>query len=291
MIAWLVGAALAVSPVAIVVSDDVPAYEDPAVAAQRLIGDRGAIYRLHGREADGAAVGARLAADPPEVVLAFGAKAAWIARKAIPDTPLVYASIRDPARYGVVGAQTTGVEMGVAPETFLSQFAAFFPADRSIGLVLGPGTSTEQESALTRAGAEVGVGLIPIRVGGVSDVRRALHRAPPLDALWLVPDVDLLAPTTWRTLIEESQRRKVPLLVDTAVLVRAGGAFAVVPDPQAIATAAVGQVERVLSGELPQNLAIVTAEGRLVVVNNAALDSIGAEFDPLLRDFVDVFLQ
>jgi ABC-type uncharacterized transport system substrate-binding protein len=181
--------------------------------------------------------------------------------------------------------------MGVAPETVLSQVDAFFPEARAIGLLVGPSTSPESEAALTRAAGEVGVTLSVVRVSAAREVRGALHQAPALDALWLVPDTDLLSATTWRTVLDETWRRKIPLLVDTAVLVRAGGAFAVVPDPAAVASAAIGQIERILQGERPSDLGVVTAEGRLVAVNNRALDAIDVGFDPLLRDFVDLFMQ
>jgi putative tryptophan/tyrosine transport system substrate-binding protein len=288
--ALLALAAAAAPPVAVVVSDDVPAYAQPAEAALAALADRASAWRIRGRELDGNAVGARLAADPPEVVLAFGAKAAWIARRYLPDTPLVYAGVRDPARYGVVGSRVTGVQMGVAPETFLSQFVSFFPDAGTIGVLLGPGTSAERERALTRAAEEVGVKLVPQRVAAAREVRGALHRAPALDALWMIPDTTLLSPNTWRSVLEETQRRRIPLLVDTTVLVRAGGAFAVVPDPDAVAAAAVAQVERLLAGELPSDVEVATAEGRLVAVNVRALEQVGADFDPLLRDFVDVLV-
>ncbi len=288
--AWI-GAALAGTPIAVVISDDIAAYEEPVDSFLADVDGQTTVYRLHGREAEATAVSARLVADPPQVVFAVGAKAAWTARRALPQVPIVYAAVRDPARYGIAGTMVTGVTMTVPPETTLSQFVAFFPDAKQIGVVAGPALGADAEADLVRAAGDVGVTLEILRVAAARDVRGALHGARDIDALWLLPEVDLLTATAFRTLLEEARRRQLPLMVDTPTLVRAGATFAVVPDPVGVGQQAAGMVQVILDGAYPSDIEPEAPLGRKVALNRRALEQAGLVFDPLLADFVDILVQ
>ncbi len=288
--AWI-GTALAATPIAVVISDDIAAYEEPVASFLADVDGQTTVYRLHGREAEAAAVSARLASDPPQIVFAVGAKAAWTARRALPQVPVVYAAVRDPARYGIVGPMVTGVTMAVPPETTLSQFVAFFPDAKRIGVVGGPALGAEAEADLVRAAGDVGVTLAILRVEGGRDVRGALHAARDIDALWLLPEVELLTPNVFRTLLEDSRRRQLPLMVDTPTLVRAGATFAVVPDPVGVGQQAAGMVQVILDGAYPSDIDREAPLGRKVALNRRAMEQAGLVFDPLLADFVDILVD
>lgn len=291
---WLAAwtcAALAGTPIAVVISDDIPAYEEPVDAFLAEKDGLATVYRLHGREAESALVSARLTADPPQVVFAVGAKAAWTARRALPQVPIVYAAVRDPARYGVAGPMVTGVTMAVPPETTLSQFVAFFPDAKRIGVVAGPALGADAEATLVAAAGDVGVTLEILRVADGGEVRGELHRARDIDALWLLPEVDLLTANVFRTIQEEARRRQLPVMVDTPTLVRAGATFAVVPDPVSVGRQAAGMVQVILDGAYPSDIEPEAPVGRKVALNRRALEQAGLVFDPLLADFVDILIQ
>ena len=102
-------------------SDDYPQYEIPATSFLENSDRTTKRYQLHGKKERAEHFGEILAADPPPLVIAFGAKAAWTAQKYLPDVPLLYAMVENPSRYGIDGPNTYGISMIVPQDLTLSQ--------------------------------------------------------------------------------------------------------------------------------------------------------------------------
>ena len=116
LVASLLAAPALGARVAVVQSDDLAPYTAPVQPFVEALGEPADLYNIRGREGDAEALVQRLQADPPQVVFALGAKAAWIMRKRLPDVPVVYASILSPRRFDVEGPNTRGNSMIAAPE-------------------------------------------------------------------------------------------------------------------------------------------------------------------------------
>lgn len=281
--------------VAVVLSDDLAAYQAPVPAFLAEVGlsPAPAVFNIHGRESEAREVVARLEQDRPEVVFCVGAKAAFAMKNGLPNTPIVYASVLDPERYGIEGRQVTGVTMRVPPVTYLSQLVGFFPDVRSIGVLRGQGIDDERIAELRAAAAELGLTLLVERVAAPREARKAFMRLVDkrVDALWLPPDRQILSRDAFRGLADETRRRRLPLLVDTDNMVQAGGLFSVVPDPDAVGRQAASLVRQILDGAAPAVLEPENPNNLLVVLNTRTLDQASIKFDPLLRDFVDVLID
>jgi putative ABC transport system substrate-binding protein len=279
--------------VGVVVSDDLEVYRAPTEAFLQQFPEQPRVYHLHGRAQDAAVVTKELSAWNPHVVVCVGAKAAYAVKAAMPSTPVVYVAVRDPARYGIAGAQVTGVSMAVDPLTFVSQFTGFFPEVETIGVIRGPQTSDERSAALVAAGDELGKSIVVESVEGPRDVRRALATLVDrgIGALWVPPDRAVLTTGTYRMLSEEARRRHLPLLVDTTSMVEAGGTFTMVPDPEGIARQAIGMVDQILAGAAPAVIPPASPDELLVVLNLRTMATAGLEVDELLLDFVDLRIE
>lgn len=286
-----VSASAGSSRVAVVVSDELEAYRVPADAFLAELGLQPRVFNLHGRAAEAALVVAQLKSDPPEVVFCVGAKAAYAVKNGMPDTEVVYAAVLDPERYGIVGDRVTGVRMDIEPVTFLSQFTGLLPNVRTIGLIRGPGTPDKRMLAIGAATNELGIKLVVRDVEAARSVRRAFGdlTAGGIDALWLPPDRTTLTTTGYRALADEARRRHLPLLVDTANMVEAGGLFTMMPDPEGVGRQAAALVRELLDGGELQ--APVPPEKLLVVLNGRTLDAAELPIDPLLLDFVDRLIE
>lgn len=295
MLVLLTAVALAAgrSRIAVVVSDDLEAYRAPAEAFVREIGDPPRVYQLHGRAAEAERVVRELDREDPAVVFCVGAKAAYAVRFGLPDTPLVYAGILDPKRYGIEGTQVTGVTMDVAPVTFLSQFAGFFPEALEVGVIRGPDTPDARLRAMTSAASELGRRLVVREVASSREVRGALAALVDdgVDALWVPPDRAVLTTSGYRTLTEEARRLHLPLLVDTENMVEAGGLLTIVPSAEGIGRQAARLARQVLDGASPAVLPAEDPEELLVVLNTRTLEAAELPFDRLLLDFVDVAIE
>jgi len=297
VVAFLLGVAGAFaagrSRIAVVVSDDLEAYRAPAEAFLAQLAEQPRVYNLRGRPSEAARVVKELDRENPAVVVCIGAKAAYAVRNGLSDTPLVYAGILDPRRYGIEGNQVTGVTMDVEPVTFLSQFTGFFPEVDVVGVIRGPDTTDARIDAMTAAASELGRRVVVHDVTSSREVRGAFVALVKqgVDAMWVPPDRTVLTTSGYRTITEEARRRHLPLLVDTENMVEAGGLFTIVPSADGIGRQAAELVQKVLDGASPAVLPPEDPEELLVVLNTRTLEAAELPFDRLLLDFVDVVIE
>ena len=279
--------------VAVVVSDTLSAYTDPVAPFLERLGQSVEVLQIHGRVAEARAAVGRLREVEPKAVYCVGAKACYAVHESLPEVPLVYSTIMDPARYGIEGSGVTGVTMEVDPITYLSQFTGLFPQVASIGVIRGPSMTEREWLAMSAAAVELDLAVVAHRVRTSKEVRAAavVLSKKDLDAIWVPPDRAVLTSDNYRTITEEARRRHLPLLVDNQNMVEAGGLYTLTPDARAVGQQAAVLVERILEGEPVRTLAPEAPERLLVVLNAATLERAEIEFDKLLLDFVDVVVD
>lgn len=278
--------------IAVVQSDDLGPYTQPVPALLEALGEPARVINLHGRAAEAEAAMSRLRADQPDVIVALGAKAAFAVRRGLPGVPLVYVSVMNPERYGVVGPQVTGVAMTVDSASYLSQFVGFFPEVKTIGVLRGPTITAAQLDEIRAAAEAVGVKVVVREAERPRQVRGALHdMAGEIDALWLKPDREMLSRESFRALTEDTERARIPLLVETDNMVRAGGMFAVVPNAPDLGRQAAELALKVLDGASPASLEVARPESVQVVLNLRAVKANNITFEELMLDFVDVVIE
>lgn len=295
--ALLAGLALAGPQTIVVESDDLAAYTTPTPAFVEVMGPvLGAetipVYNLHGDEREAMNLVARLRADPPETAFCTGAKACWTLREHLPEIKLVHSVVLSPGRYGLDGYNVSGIAMVVDPTTTVSQFLGFFPDRKRIGVFRGPNIVNATLEALRRGANAVNAELVVERVSNPRGLREALHAMRgKVDAVWLQADRDVLDPRSWRTLIEETRRLGLPVIVETEAMVRAGATFAMVHDPVAVGQQAADQILSILGGQVPKDLGVPYPKVARTVLSTASTDAARLEVDPLLLDFVDVRVE
>lgn len=277
--------------VAVVQSDDLEPYTAPVAPFLEALGEPADVYNLHGHRRDAEKLAERLKARPPEVVFALGAKAAWILHKRLPEVPIVYASILSPTRFDIEGRNVAGVSMIAAPERSISQLASFFPDLKRIVILRGPSIPNSRIIAMQAAAKVVELELEVVRVRTPKEVRDALSAATSQsDAVWLQADREVLDRSTYRFIVEETHRARVPLVVETENMVRAGGLFAVVPDAGGVGRTAADVAKDILAGDKPEG-ELVYADEVDLVLNVATVQTIQVPFEELMLDFVDVVVK
>ncbi len=287
-------AARAADTIAILRSDDLPAYDAPVEAFARAIGRPVRVYDLHGDKAAALRVAAELKADPPPAVLALGTKAAWTAARELPTTiPVVYAMVREPERYGVDGINITGVRMEVPPELVLAQLRLFAPEVNRLGILLSAQNSDPFVGQAIQAAKAAGYTVTARRVTSARDVQRqSTAMLQEVDAIWLLPDPLVITPANFHSLRGQAARARVPLLSYTESLVEAGALLCVAPDRDELGLRAAARMKLVLDeGATPGSLPPVVPEATRVVLNRDAADAAGLVIDPALMDFVDEVLR
>ena len=288
LVATLSGRAEARSEIAIFESDDLPAYQAPAEAFRLALGLPVTVHAFDGDRGQADEVAAALRDDPPPLIFALGAKAAWTAVRNFPEVPVVYAMVLDPARYGIGGPRVTGVAMSLPLDLMLAQYKLFLPDMDALGLIVtsvGTSSATPAIEAATRSNLRI--------VTQEADTPRELRRAVSqlsheVDALWLLPDPELLTPSNFRILQDAALRARLPMLGSSDAIVRAGALLCVNPSYQEVGREAARLARNILNAEadapLPQPTVPQTPR---VVLNRDTLDALGRKIDPVLYDFVD----
>ncbi|MDP6934221.1 MAG: ABC transporter substrate binding protein [Myxococcota bacterium] len=280
--------ALGGSRIAILQSEDLPVYDSPIASFQSHVEASSIIYDLRGERDRSHAIARRLQMDRPEVVLALGAKAAYTAVTELPGTPVVFAMVFDPARYGIEGAYVTGVTMDVPPSMVLEQVALFLPQVNHIGLLVSQGHQSDQVANIVTEANAHGIKVTARRISHPRDVPRAFAAMRnEVNALWLLPDPVLLTPRNFQHLRGETTRLNMPLLVHSEALVQAGALMCVAPDYDLVGSQAADLVQRVLNGENVGTIEPIAPAAPRVVLNRATMNAIDLEVDAVLLDFVD----
>lgn len=276
--------------VSVLRSDDLPAYDAPVEAFVRSLGAPVEVFALKGDRATAQRILSDLAADPPPAVLALGAKAAWMAARELPPTvPVVWAMVREPARYGLDGINMTGVRMETPPGLVLAQFQLFAPDARRIGILLSASNSDPFIGEAIQAAKDAGYDVLARRVTNSRDVRRqVVTMMGEVDAIWLLPDPLVVSPSNFHYIRSQAVRARKPVLAYSETLVDAGALICVAADRSAIGKLAAGQVRTILDEHVsPGSLEPVSPDRTRVVLNRDTQDAIGLRVDPSLMDFVD----
>ncbi len=275
-------------------SDSLPLYDEPIEAFTRAIGRPIEVHDIQGERERARRIADDLSSDPPQAVLALGAKAAWAARQYLPETvPIVYAQVRDPERYGLDGIHVTGVRMEMPPAMVLAQFRLLAPEVQRIGILLSASNSDPAVAEAIAAAKDVGLTVRAQRVTSERDVRRtATDIARTVDAIWLLPDPLVVTPATFHFIRGQAMRSRIPVLAYSDTLVDAGALLCVAPDPSAIGTQAADTMRQILDdGVSPGTLTPAAPARARVVLNVDVQETIGLRIDPMLMDFVDQTVQ
>jgi putative ABC transport system substrate-binding protein len=283
-----IGTAHARSTVVVLTSEELPRYKAAATAFAAQLGQPVEVIRLGGDRARAMRVAADLTADPPPLIFALGEKAAWTAVHHGPTVPIVHAMVDDPARYEIDGAFVTGVRADAPPDAVLAELRLYAPDVQRIGIIIAAGNTSPRVGAAIAAAKEAGFEVTARRVGTSRDVKRAYGNIRnDIDALWVLPDQEVIDPTSFHYLRREAVRARMPMLAWSPALVQAGALMAVTADSDRVAGQAASLAQRVLAGETAGAIPLVDPAATRVVLNRDTLDALGLEVDDGLLDFVD----
>ena len=239
--------------VALLKSSDVPAWRPAIEALRRAAGGHTFTeYDLRGDRAmaDSVLAGFR---GRPMILVAFGNLAAQAARAALPDTPLVFAMVQDPARIGLVpGPGVTGVAYGIPVKNQIAAFRSVNPRGARIGVLFHPDNSGKQVEEAEKAAALLRVAIVPKPVATVAEVPsalRALLSGDTVDAIWMPADALLIADETRRFILTEATKAGKPVYAFSASVVAEGALVSNGPDFASVGQQAGDLVNRLAAGD------------------------------------------
>jgi len=261
--AWVCALALAASAsaarahaadVAVVKSSEVAAWR-PAIDALRRAASSHTVTEYDLRNdratADGVLAGLR---GKSFIVVALGPLAAQLVHTNLPEAPLVFAMVQEPAKLGLVpGPGITGVAFTIPVKNQIAAFRMVNPKGVRIGVIYKDDNTGRLVEEAEKAAGLLRVALVAKPIGSEREVPPALRALlagdAAVDALWIPPDPLLLTDETRRFLMAEMLKSGRPVYASSSALVAEGALVSNAPDVASIGDQIGELVNRLASGE------------------------------------------
>lgn len=209
-------------PVAILLSDDVPAYSRIADELVTRLVDSPDIFSLQGNPVAAAQILGKLNDSGRSHIVAIGPLAAQTASR-LSDRQVVFCQVFNYQDQGLTAAHMRGVS--ILPPAGL-QFRAWKDIDdglRRVGVITGPGHDALIARA-RRAAQRHGIELIHRVVHSDKEMLYTFKRlTPEIQGLWLLPDDRILSRRVLRETMTYSRKHRKQVLVFHPELLRLGG--------------------------------------------------------------------
>jgi len=209
----------------------------------------------------------------PKIIVAVGTDAAKALRAhyeklpASQQLPVVFLQVIDPVSEGLIqsversGTRFAGVALTVRPQRQLSALLDVAPDAKRVGVIYNPKDAVSQrliEQAREDA-ARMGVALQEATAEQASQISDALKSLEgKVDALWLIPDPVCAAPEPSQRVLEFAEKHRLPVLAFASAFVQRGALVATGVDMAEQGALAAEQVMRILEGEPPESLPLLT---------------------------------
>ncbi len=256
--------------VALLKSQETPAWAPTIGALRRTIGATHTIteYDLRGDRAQGQPLVAGLKGKPA-ILVAMGPLAAQLARETLPDAPLVFCMVLDPAKAGLaVGPGVTGVSFRIPVKNQLAAFRMVYPRGSRVGVLYNEAGVKAQVEEAEKASGLLRLMVVSREVASDRDVPPALRALlsgdDQVDAIWLPADPLLLADASRRFILGETLKAGKPVFSFSSALVSEGALVSNGPDYASIGEQAGELVNRLAAGEKRIEMLVPRAE---LVVN------------------------
>ena len=245
---------MAAAEVAVVKSSDVPAWR-PAIDALRRVSASHTITEHDLRNdrptADSVLAGLKGKA---AIIVALGPLAAQLVRSTLPDAPLVFAMVQEPAKLGLApGPGVTGVAFAIPIKNQLAAFRLVNPKGVRIGVIYKEDNSGHSVEEAIKAATLLRVVMSTRAVTSERDIPPALRSLlagdQAIDALWIPPDPVLLGDDTRRFLQAEMFKAGKAVYGSSSGLVAEGALVSNGPDLVSIGEQIGELVNRLAAGD------------------------------------------
>lgn len=202
----------------------------------------------------------------PKMVLTVGSPATSVARENFDDLPIVFSGVKYPVLSGFVesvehpGKNITGASLDIPTDVQFNCFKKIIPDIEKIGVLYTDNTASLIPPARIVAG-QLGLELVAVRIVDERELPRALDSlASVVDGIWSVADYNLFGPQSTRYILLNTVRKGIPFMGFSQHVVESGALFALDFDYKAVGIQAGNIVNRILSGESPEEIQVTSAD-------------------------------
>ena len=260
--------------VAILVSNDSPAYTRVADELASRLQQRARIYNLNGNLNGGDKILGQLQQSDRQQVVAIGLPAARAARR-LADKQVIFCQVFNFQDYGLITPWMKGVSMVPQLSGLFRVWKALDPSLQQVGVITGDNHEHTIDQA--RQAAELHGITIVHRVAG-SD-KEALYMfkrlAPEIQGLWLLPDNRVLSRQVIRTILSYGVRQSKQVSVFHPQLLEVGGLISVKSRDSDIATQVLARLNQAHGKENIPGPDVTPLSKMQLLINAAMAERLG----------------
>ena len=255
--------------VAIILTSRQPAYEQVANELGARL-DRFTIYDLGDRSQPPVAAFRQINDSEARAVVAIGLRAAK-SSLSLAKVPVIFSQVFNYEQHGLVTENSRGVAALAPLDAHLSAWKKVDPTLASVGMIIGSGHDdlvTEAEIAADRNGVDLHI------VRTASDQETLYHfkrMIREIDGFWLFPDNRILSPRVLEDMLEQANRRQVPVAVSHEAMLPMGAAISISTVASDIAATIIEVLHKVNAGKIDQLPSLSSLSEVRVVTNDSLL--------------------
>ncbi|MCX7993743.1 MAG: ABC transporter substrate-binding protein [Fimbriimonadales bacterium] len=238
----------------------------------------------------------------PAVILAVGTDAALLLKahyEKLPpaqQVPVVFTMVVDPVGQGLIrdversGARFAGVALAVRPLRQLRVLQDIKPDIKRVGVLYNPKDPVSQRilAQAREDAARLNLSLQEAPLEQPAQMGTALQLlAGKVDALWLIPDPVCAAPEPSQQVLEFAHKNRIVVLAFSDSFVRRGALVGAGVDMAEQGTLAAEQVVRILNGEKPEDLPLLTPRRALTYYNLKTARALGVTIPDMLLNLAE----
>ena len=229
--------------VAILVSEDIPAYAEVAKALSKQLGRRGSIHYLTGSQLENLKTVNKLKNEEHTQVVSIGLNAS-IAAKSLTNKQVIFCQVYNYQDYALLSPKHKGVSMLPSlPKTF-STWRALAPGTTDIGVISGPGFDDVIQAAKSAAKTH-GFKLHFETVTSDKEYQYTYKKlSKKVQGFWLLPDNRVLSEHILRDIMTFSVRNSKQVAVFSDELLKLGGLLSISSDYRDIAQQVLERLEQ-----------------------------------------------
>jgi len=254
--------------VAIVLASRQPAYEEVANELGSML-ENISIYDLSDRSQPPVAAFRVINDSNSGAVIAIGLQAAKMSI-AMAQMPVIFSQVFNYREHGLITDNSRGVAALAPLDAHLSAWKKVDPTLARVGMIIGEGHEelvAEAEVAAARHGVELHIRETHSDQETLYQFKRMIRE---IDGFWLFPDNRILSPRILRDMLEQANRRHVPVAVSHEAMLSMGAAISVSTVASDIAATIISVLQRINAGEIDK-VPPVTGLSEVRVVTNDAL--------------------
>lgn len=270
--------------IAVLLSDSENAYETPLRSFTDSVTRKVRVFNLHGDIRHDPGLKSRLFADRPSLILALGAKAAFVAKlwtQDRQDIPVLFAMVINWQKYKLLEGQhnIAGINSEVNPGNQFLNLSLFAPQIRRIGVIYSPQNSREIVEQARKAVTLLGMELIERHIKEGEDFQRIYRQlAPSVDGLWILNDPVTYTVDNMSWLETRCITDRLVCIGQSRNLTEIGLMLSVRPDLSNIGVQAASMTKNILErGQSPASIRVMEPLGTNIYVNRRTAERIGID--------------